>query len=91
MPISSSISACRRVKTSAGEPPCRRSDPARSTQASSSDSGCTSGVSASSLAMMRALSARYLENSGGMITASGQSRRAWNIGMAERTPDSRAI
>ena len=36
--------------------------------------------------MILALSARYLENSGGMITACGHSLRALNIGMAERTP-----
>jgi hypothetical protein len=32
-----------------------------------------------------------LAMSGLMITASGQSFLAWNMGMAERTPDWRAI
>jgi hypothetical protein len=73
MPTSRSISACSRASTRAGGPPCSRSEPDRSSQASSSDSGWTRGVSASSLAMIRALSARYLAKSGLMTTASGHS------------------
>jgi len=65
--------------------------PERSSQASSSDSRCTSGVTSRSLAMIRALSVRYLAKSGLTMVASGQSLRALNIGIAERTPDMRAM
>ena len=41
--------------------------------------------------MIRRLSARYLAKSGGRTTASGHSLRALNIGIAERTPDIRAM
>ncbi len=41
--------------------------------------------------MIRRLSARYLAKSGLMTVACGQSRSAWNIGMAERTPEIRAM
>ena len=41
--------------------------------------------------MMMRLAALYLAKSGRTITASGQSLRALNIGMAERTPYVRAM
>ncbi len=49
------------------------------------------GVSASMCARIWRLTATYLAMSGLMITASGQSWRALNMGMAERTPDWRAM
>ncbi len=91
MPTSRSICACTRARVSAAGPPFSRSAPLRSSQASSSDSGWTRGVRACSVCMIRPLSVRYLVKSGLMITACGQSRRAWNIGIAERTPEMRAM
>ncbi len=41
--------------------------------------------------MIRLLSVRYLAKLGGTITAWGHSLRALNIGIAERTPDRRAM
>ncbi len=91
MPTSRSISPWTRARTKAAGPPCRRSQPLRSSQASSSDRGCTSGVRALSLSMIRRLSVRYLVKSGLITVASGHSFSALNIGMAERTPEMRAM
>jgi hypothetical protein len=91
MPTSASISRWTRASITAGGAPCRRSVPERSIQASSSDSGCTRGVRASSLAMIRPLSCLYLAKLGLMTTASGHSFSALYIGMAERGPLMRAM
>ena len=54
--------------------------------ASSMESGSTSGVSPSIIALTSPLTAVYLFMSGLTTTASGQALSALNIGMAERTP-----
>ncbi len=41
--------------------------------------------------MILRLSVRYLVKSGRITKACGQSFSAWNIGMAERTPEIRAM
>jgi len=89
--MSASISACSLASVSAGGVPCRRSVPDRSIQASSSERPCTSGVRVRTFSKMRRLSVRYLVKSGGRMVAWGQSLRALNIGMAERTPLIRAM
>jgi hypothetical protein len=91
MPTSRSMSSCRRASVAAGVAWCRRVVPERSSQASSSDSVWIRGVTALSFSMIRPLSWRYLAKFGLITTASGQSLRAVNIGMAERTPDIRAM
>ena len=50
------------------------------------DSGSTRGVRLDIIARTRRPTAAYLSMSGLTTTASGQARRASNIGMAERTP-----
>ncbi len=54
------------------------------------ESGCTSGVSRAISARICRAAAVYLAKSGRSTTASGQRASAWNIGMALRTPRSRA-
>ena len=54
--------------------------------ASSMDRGSTSGVRSSIIARTSWPTAAYFFMSGLTTTASGQALRAWNIGMAERTP-----
>ena len=85
-PVSSSIRFCIRAKTSAGKPWLIRSVPERSSQASSSERGCTRGVRVCSRPMIRLLSKVYLLKSGLITTACGQALRALNMGIAERTP-----
>ena len=85
-PVSCSIRACTFARVRAGAPPCRRSEPERSTHASSRLRGCTRGVSERSVSMMRPDSKTYFEKSGRMTTASGHSFSALYIGMAERGP-----
>ncbi len=58
--------------------------------ASSSDSGSTSGLTLSKTVRICALTRRYLRMSPATITASGQSARACTVGMAERMPKGRA-
>jgi hypothetical protein len=60
--------------------------PARSSTASSIDSGCNSGVSSPISARIRLAAATYLGNSGRITTASGHAFNAFHIGMALRTP-----
>jgi hypothetical protein len=55
------------------------------------ESGSTSGVRSRISARMRCDLAAYFALSGLMMTASGQSFVALNMGMAERTPESRAM
>ena len=74
----------------AGGAPCSASVPARSSTASSIDSGCNSGVSVAIIARICRPTATYLAKSGRITTASGQAFSALNIGMALRTPYIRA-
>ena len=69
---------------------CRRSVPARSRKASSSDSGSTSGVVSSISCFTWRLTAAYFCMSGRTTTAFGQAFSALNIGMADFTPKVRA-
>ena len=62
----------------------------RSMNASSIDTGSTSGVSSSISARTSRPTAAYFSMSGCTTLACGQSRRASNIGIAERTPKVRA-
>jgi hypothetical protein len=55
------------------------------------ESGSTSGVRSRISARMRRDSVAYFAMSGLMMTASGQSLVALNMGMAERTPERRAM
>ena len=63
--------------------PCRRSVPERSRNASSIDSGSTSGVSASIIWRTSRPTRAYFSMFGRTTRACGQSRSASNIGMAE--------
>ena len=58
----------------------------RSMKASSMESGSTSGVSSSIIARTWRPTAAYFFMSGLTTTASGQTLRAWNMGIAECTP-----
>jgi hypothetical protein len=90
-PTSRSTAWAKRASTAAGGALCKASVPRKSSTASSMESGCTSGVSVSIMPRIRAPSWAYLAISGLITTASGQAARALNIGMALRTPESRAI
>jgi hypothetical protein len=59
--------------------------------ASSIERGCTSGVNASISSRTWRAAATYFAMSGLMTTASGQSFRALNIGIADFTPWMRAM
>ena len=85
-PSSASTRRAKRFSTTAGGAPCSAAVPDKSSTASSIESGCTSGVSASIKARTWRDTATYFAISGFMITACGQSARALNIGMALRTP-----
>ncbi len=61
-----------------------------SRNASSSDSGSTSGVTVRKISNTCDETAAYFLKSGRRITSSGQSRTARAIGRAERTPNFRA-
>ena len=52
--------------------------------------GLDHGVADRKMARIASLTRLYLAMSGGSTTASGHSSSAWNIGMAERTPEMRA-
>ena len=58
--------------------------------ASSIDTGSTSGVSSSIRARTSRPTRAYFSMSGGTTLACGHSRRASNIGIADRTPKVRA-
>ena len=64
--------------------------PERSMNASSIDTGSTSGVSFNIKARTSRPTRAYLSISGGTTVACGQSRRASNIGIADLTPNVRA-
>ena len=64
--------------------------PETSRNASSSDSGSTSGVTDRKTAMTSADAAAYTPRRGATKTACGHSRRARVTGIAERTPNTRA-
>ena len=70
--------------------PSRRTVPATSRKASSSDSGSTSGVTERKTAMTLSETWVYSRWSGRRTTACGHSRRARVIGIAECTPKRRA-
>jgi hypothetical protein len=91
IPTSRSTARANRASTTAGGAPCNACVPDRSSAASSIDSGCTSGVSLPISARIRRATALYFAKSGRITTASGQAARALNIGIALRTPCSRAI
>ena len=71
--------------------PCSRSVPARSSQASSSESVCTSGVSARMLGADARPTRRGIWRSPGGSHRFRAHFRALNIGIAERTPNMRAM
>jgi hypothetical protein len=73
----------------AGEP-SRRIEPETSRNASSSDSGSTSGVTSLNRPSPRATPPQYRSKSGSSTTACGQARRARAIGIAACTPKVRA-
>jgi hypothetical protein len=81
-----STSAAKRASTLAAERPCRRSVPERSRNASSIDSGSTSGVKARIICRTSRPTRAYFSMLGRTTRACGHSRSASNIGMAERTP-----
>ena len=70
--------------------PSRRTDPDTSRNASSRESASTSGVTWRKFSITEEETAVKVANSGGITTACGHSRRARVIGIAERTPYSRA-
>ena len=90
-PTSISIRRARRASVGIAPPPLAPSQPARSRKASSIDKGSTKGVSARILSRMSCPTAAYLRMSGAKTAASGQSFNACAIGMAERTPQVRAM
>ena len=90
-PTSRSTLAAKRASTIAGGAPCSAWVPARSSAASSIDSGCTNGVRLAIRSRIWRDTAVYLAKSGRITTASGQAFSALNIGMALRTPEIRAM
>ena len=66
--------------------PCTRSVPDRSRNASSIESGSTSGVSACMAWRTSRPTRTYFAMSGPITVACGHSASALNIGIAERTP-----
>ncbi len=85
-----STSAAKRASTLAGDSPCSRSVPERSRNASSIDSGSTSGVKASIIWRTSRPTRAYFSMLGRMTRACGHSRSASNIGIADFTPNVRA-
>ena len=89
--LASRLGAAKPASDLAGDMPCRRAVPDKSMNASSIDTGSTSGVEVEhQRAHLRGRRAAYFAMSGRTTLACGQSRRASNIGMAERTPKVRA-
>ena len=91
MPMSRSTSRANRASTLAGIMPCTRWVPERSRNASSIDSGSTSGVSACMAWRTSRPTRTYFAMSGRITMAAGQSASALNIGIAERTPKVREM
>ena len=90
MPTSLSTAAANRASAFAGVIPCSRAVPERSRNASSIESGSTSGVSASIMRRTSRPTPEYFAISGRITLACGQSRKASNIGIADFTPKVRA-
>ena len=86
MESSSSTRRASFASVSAAQRGCRDCVPDRSMNASSMESGSTSGVRSSIIARTSRPTAAYFFMSGLTTTASGQIFSALNIGMAERTP-----
>ena len=86
----SSRTSRRSLSPTATAGPSRRSLPVRSRKASSSESPSTAGEKRSKIAKMRRDSRAYFAMSPGRKTPSGQSLRASAVGIAERTPKTRA-
>ena len=91
MPSARSTLAEKRASALAALMPCSRCVPVRSMKASSIEIGSTSGVSSSISARTCRLTPAYLSMLGRTMVACGHSRRASNIGIAERTPKVRAM
>ena len=89
MPCSSATRSRISWPISAGRP-SRRTAPATSRNASSSDSGSTSGVTERKTSITPADTVEYSPWLGWTTVACGQSRRARLIGIAEWTPYRRA-
>jgi hypothetical protein len=86
MPIDVSTRRANLARLCAGDRPCSRSVPDRSRNASSIESGSTSGVSSSISIRTSRPMRTYFSISGGMTIAEGQSVSALNIGIADFTP-----
>ena len=84
-PTSAATARRRRAATSSADPAMRRR-PDTSRNASSIDTGSTSGVVESNTAKTARLAPVYAAMRGGTTTASGQRRRASRPPMAVRTP-----
>ncbi len=76
MPILSSTARAKPASDFAGEWPCSRSVPERSRNASSIESGSTSGVNSSISARTSRPTHEYFAMSGGTTAACGHRRRA---------------
>ena len=85
-----STTCARIIAAIAAGAPSRRRAPATSRNASSSESGSTSGVTARKIAITPFDTSEYASNRGGSTVALGHSRRARAIGIAECTPNFRA-
>ena len=86
MPSAASTRRASAASSCAGATPCSLAVPLRSRNASSIDSGSTSGVRRRISARTARPTSRYFAMSGRITTASGQAASALNIGIAERTP-----
>ncbi len=76
--------------TASGAGPKSEAVPVRSTNASSTETGSTSGEKSPRMAMICLDARTYLSMSTGRKTPPGQRRAAFEIGMADRTPKTRA-
>ena len=90
-PMLVSTSRAKRASTFAGIMPWTRSVPLRSRNASSIESGSTSGVSACIAWRTSRPTRTYFAMSGRITIADGHNASALNIGMAERTPKVREM
>jgi len=90
IPISRSTRAAKPASALAPDIPCSRSVPNKSMNASSIETGSTSGVRSRMRERTSCPARAYFSMSGRTTVACGHNRRASNIGMAERTPKVRA-
>jgi hypothetical protein len=90
-PISTSTRRAKLTSVSAAPAPLDGSQPLKSRKASSIDSGSTSGVKAIIRVRISRPTRAYFPMSGGSTTACGHKVRARDIGIAERTPNVRAM